>query len=68
MGTTVQKVERVVLDDLFGPWLADLQSRLLRQQDLGVDTEVDVWAIGCIFAEIFNGMPLFPGDSDLHTL
>lgn len=29
---------------------------------------VDVWALGCIFAEISNGMPLFPGDSDLHTL
>ena len=29
---------------------------------------VDVWAIGCIFAEIFNGMPLFHGDSDMHTL
>ena len=29
---------------------------------------VDTWAIGCIFAEIYNGMPLFPGDSDLHTL
>ena len=29
---------------------------------------IDVWAVGCIFAEIFNGMPLFPGDSDLHTL
>jgi cyclin-dependent kinase-like len=29
---------------------------------------IDVWAIGCIFAEIYNGLPLFPGESDLHTL
>ena len=29
---------------------------------------VDVWALGCIFAEISTGAPLFPGDSDLQTL
>lgn len=26
-------------------------------------TPVDIWAIGCIFAEMVNGRPLFPGDS-----
>lgn len=36
--------------------------------DAAYTETVDVWAIGCIFAEIYNGMPLFPGDSDLHTL
>jgi len=36
--------------------------------DANYGKPVDVWAIGCIFAEIFNGLPLFPGDSDLHTL
>jgi cyclin-dependent kinase-like len=36
--------------------------------DASYTTSVDVWAIGCIFAELFNGLPLFPGDSDLHTL
>lgn len=36
--------------------------------DASYSTSVDVWAIGCIFAEIFNGLPLFPGQSDLHTL
>ena len=36
--------------------------------DAAYSGTVDVWAIGCIYAEIFNGMPLFPGDSDLHTL
>ena len=36
--------------------------------DAAYSDTVDVWAIGCIFAEIYNGMPLFPGDSDLHTL
>jgi cyclin-dependent kinase-like len=36
--------------------------------DANYDTSVDIWAVGCIIAEIFNGLPLFPGDSDLHTL
>ena len=36
--------------------------------DAQYSQSVDVWAVGCIFAEIYNGMPLFPGESDLHTL
>ena len=27
-------------------------------------TPVDVWSIGCIFAEMHNGRPLFPGRSE----
>ncbi len=26
-------------------------------------TPVDIWSIGCIFAEMVNHRPLFPGDS-----
>lgn len=29
---------------------------------------VDVWAIGCMFAEIHTGLPLFPGESDIDQL
>ena len=29
---------------------------------------VDVWAIGSMIAEITNGMPLFPGESDIDQL
>jgi len=36
--------------------------------DAAYTCSIDIWAVGCIFAEIFNGLPLFPGDSDLHTL
>eukprot|EP00347_Sterkiella_histriomuscorum_P002217 403369020 len=36
--------------------------------DANYDKSVDIWALGCIFAELATGMPLFPGDSDIHTL
>jgi hypothetical protein len=29
---------------------------------------VDIWAIGCMFAELCNGMPLFPGESDIDQV
>ena len=31
-------------------------------------TAVDVWSIGCIFAEMVTGRPLFPGDSEIDQL
>lgn len=31
-------------------------------------TGIDIWAVGCILAELFKREPLFPGDSDLDTL
>mmetsp|Transcript_28613 Transcript_28613/g.84697 ORF Transcript_28613/g.84697 Transcript_28613/m.84697 type:complete len:292 (+) Transcript_28613:917-1792(+) len=31
-------------------------------------TPVDLWSIGCIFAEMLNHKPLFPGDSEIDQL
>jgi len=31
-------------------------------------TAVDVWSIGCIFAEMVTRIPLFPGDSEIDQL
>lgn len=31
-------------------------------------TAVDIWAIGCIFAEMATQTPLFPGDSEIDQL
>nr|CAI5828111.1 unnamed protein product [Callosobruchus analis] len=33
--------------------------------DPNYSSPVDVWAIGCLFAEIMTGDPLFPGESDI---
>ena len=29
-------------------------------------TPVDIWSIGCIFAELVNGVPVFQGDSEVR--
>jgi len=29
---------------------------------------VDVWAVGCVFAELLSGVPLWPGKSDVDQL
>uniref|UniRef100_A0A7S4URD1 Cyclin-dependent kinase 2 homolog n=1 Tax=Alexandrium monilatum TaxID=311494 RepID=A0A7S4URD1_9DINO len=31
-------------------------------------TPVDIWSVGCIFAEMVNGRPLFPGNTDNDQL
>jgi len=31
-------------------------------------TAVDIWSIGCIFAEMVSSSPLFPGDSEIDEL
>lgn len=31
-------------------------------------TEVDLWSVGCIFAEMINGYPMFPGANDAEQL
>jgi len=31
-------------------------------------TPVDVWSVGCMFSEIFTGLPLFPGQSEVGQL
>jgi len=36
--------------------------------DRGYGSGVDVWALGCMAAEMQSGRPLFPGDSDADQL
>lgn len=36
--------------------------------DTSYGKPVDVWAIGCLFSEMLNAEPLFPGDSDIDQM
>ena len=49
-----------------------IQSRFYRAPEvllrLGYDSAIDIWSIGCIAAEIFLGLPLFPGVSEHSQL
>ncbi|KAK7846314.1 mitogen-activated protein kinase 16 [Quercus suber] len=40
----------------------------LRQLLLKYTPAIDIWSIGCIFAELLTGKPLFPGKNVVHQL
>jgi len=31
-------------------------------------TSIDMWSVGCIFAELLTGQPIFPGNSDIDQI
>jgi hypothetical protein len=45
-----------------------LQLHRTLRWDVVLDTAVDVWSIGCIFAELYNMAPLFTGENDIDQL
>jgi dual specificity protein kinase YAK1 len=49
-----------------------IQSRYYRSPEvlLGYQytTAIDMWSFGCIVAELFLGLPLFPGGSEFDIL
>ncbi|ODQ66502.1 kinase-like protein [Nadsonia fulvescens var. elongata DSM 6958] len=49
-----------------------IQSRFYRAPEiiLGIpyNTSIDMWSLGCIVAELFLGLPLFPGSSEYNQL
>jgi serine/threonine protein kinase len=30
--------------------------------------EIDLWAVGCIFGELIDGVPMFPGENEIDQL
>ncbi|GFY96364.1 CDK-activating kinase 1AT [Actinidia rufa] len=60
-------------DDRYGPFTSCVGTRWFRAPELLYGStkygpEIDLWALGCIFAELFNLEPLFPGTSDIDQL
>ncbi|KAI8354009.1 hypothetical protein BD560DRAFT_449749 [Blakeslea trispora] len=49
-----------------------IQSRFYRSPEiiLGLDynTAIDMWSLGCIIAELYTGVPIFPGENEQEQL
>ncbi|KAH3665755.1 hypothetical protein OGAPHI_003943 [Ogataea philodendri] len=49
-----------------------IQSRFYRSPEvmlgLSYSSSVDMWSLGCIIAELFLGLPIFPGSSEYNQL
>lgn len=49
-----------------------IQSRFYRSPEVLIgmtyDSAIDMWSLGCIAAELFLGLPLFPGTSEYNQL
>jgi len=49
-----------------------VQSRFYRAPEvaLGIpyDHQIDMWSLGCIVAELYTGVPLFPGNDENELL
>lgn len=49
-----------------------VQSRYYRAPEvvfqLPITYKIDLWSLGCVVAEMYLGMPLFPGQNEIHLL
>ncbi|CAL5360544.1 unnamed protein product [Camellia sinensis] len=60
-------------DDRYGALTSIVGTRWFRAPELLFGStkygpEIDLWSLGCIFAELFSLEPLFPGTSDIDQL
>jgi len=63
--------QAVILDDNGGPATSDGPPTVLAPERACVQeytTAIDVWSVGCVFGELLEGRPLFPGRDYLHQL
>ncbi|KAI7858067.1 kinase-like domain-containing protein [Circinella umbellata] len=49
-----------------------IQSRFYRSPEvilgMSYNTAIDMWSLGCILAELYTGLPLFPGENEQEQL
>jgi dual specificity protein kinase YAK1 len=54
------------------PISAEIQSMYYRAPELVLHLPfsypIDIWSLGCLFAELFLGLPVFPGMTEFHLL
>lgn len=59
--------------DTNAPYSNQVATRWYRAPELlfgsrSYDLSVDMWSVGCIFGELLNHCPLFPGENDIDQL
>ncbi|XP_008801528.2 cyclin-dependent kinase F-1-like [Phoenix dactylifera] len=72
-GSYTYEVEEVKEDDEAGALTSCVGTRWFRAPELlygstNYGIEIDLWSLGCIFAELLSFEPLFPGTSDINQL
>ncbi|KAJ8673418.1 hypothetical protein QAD02_004680 [Eretmocerus hayati] len=66
-------LSRLMWEDISRPYSHQVATRWYRAPELlygarFYTSAIDMWAVGCIFGEMLNNSPLFPGDSDIEQL
>lgn len=61
------------LSSAYGPFTEYISTRWYRAPEIILrstkyDTKIDIFALGCIMAELYLRMPIFPGSSALDQL
>ncbi|XP_066595252.1 cyclin-dependent kinase 20-like [Prorops nasuta] len=64
---------RLMREDVSGPYSHQVATRWYRAPELlygarYYTSAIDMWSIGCIFGEMINCSPLFPGETDIEQL
>ncbi|XP_008546593.1 cyclin-dependent kinase 20 isoform X1 [Microplitis demolitor] len=64
---------RLMYDDSTHPYSHQVATRWYRAPELLYGSKIytsaiDMWSVGCIFAEMINSSPLFPGETDIEQL
>ncbi|XP_032455209.1 cyclin-dependent kinase 20 [Nasonia vitripennis] len=64
---------RLMWEDISRPYSHQVATRWYRAPELLYGARfytaaIDMWAVGCIFGEMLNNSPLFPGESDIEQL
>lgn len=59
---------QIVLFFFYSMFALYYESQLVRLTNARYTTAIDMWSFGCIVAELFIGLPLFPGASEYDVL
>lgn len=54
--------------ELASPWSCRYRAPEVLLRSTNYSSPIDIWAVGCIMAEVYTLRPLFPGASEIDTI